>query len=47
MPYLSTEQIDEIEVEMADLVDENKELRDENVALKAEVLRLRERLKTD
>ena len=34
MPYLSTEQIDEIEVEMADLVDENKELRDENQELK-------------
>ena len=47
MPYMSPEQIVEHELELADLLDEIKELRDENVALKAEVLRLRERLKTD
>ena len=47
MPYMSPEQIVEHELELTDLLDEIKELRDENVALKAEVLRLRERLKTD
>ena len=47
MPTMSREQIIEIELEMSDLVEENQELREENRALLAEVLRLRERLKTD
>ena len=47
MPTVSREQIIEIELEMADLLDENKELREENIALKAALLRLREREKVD
>ena len=41
MPHLSQEQIDDIEVEMADLAEENKELRLENVALKEALNRVR------
>ena len=47
MPTLSKEQIVEIEVEMADLVEENAELRELTTAQSAEILRLRERLKAD
>lgn len=50
MPTIPQEQIDEIELEMADLVDELNRLKDveeENGVLRAEVLRLRERLKAD
>ena len=47
MPTIPKEQIIEIELEMADLVEENATLREERDALKAEVLRLREQLKTD
>ncbi len=35
MPYLPQEQIDEIEHDMADLVEENTMLREINAALKA------------
>ena len=41
MPTLSQEQIDDIEIEMTDLVEENKELRLENVALKEALSRVR------
>ena len=41
MPTLSQEQIDDIEIEMSDLVEENKELRLEIAALKEAVNRLR------
>ena len=41
MPKLSQEQINEIELEMADLIQENQELRKENEALKAALLRER------
>ena len=41
MPTLAQEQIDEIEHEMADLVDENKELRQANTALLAELARIK------
>jgi len=47
MPTIPKEQIIEIELEMADLVEENKELRELTVAQAAEILRLRERLKRD
>jgi regulator of replication initiation timing len=47
MPKLSQEQIDEIEHEIQDLVEEVQQLRDENAALKALVLILRQQLKTD
>ncbi len=46
-PVVSTSPPMEIEVEMADLVEENLELRELTVAQAAEILRLRERLKTD
>jgi len=35
MPYMTQEQIDEIQHEMGDLVDENAELRKINAALEA------------
>jgi len=41
MPYLSWDQIHEIEIEMADLVEENADLRKENTALKAAMWRER------
>jgi len=47
MPTLSQEQIDEIEIEMADLLEQLEEmddLKEENEALKGEVLRLRARV---
>jgi regulator of replication initiation timing len=47
MPTLSQEQLDEIECEMQDLLDEIHDLIEERNALKAEVLRLRQLLKTD
>ena len=40
MPTLSKEQITEIELEMADLVEENKRLEEENKAIKAQLQRL-------
>lgn len=39
MPRLSQDQINEIEQEMADLVDENIELRKDNAALLAQLQR--------
>jgi len=47
MPTIPHEQIVEIELEMADLVEEVNELRELTVAQAAEILRLRERLKAD
>jgi regulator of replication initiation timing len=47
MPTIPQAQLDEIEIEMQELLEANEELLAENKALKAEVLRLRERLKTD
>jgi len=50
MPTLSKEQITEIELEIADLLeqlDEMNTIRLENEVLRAENLRLRERMKSD
>jgi len=41
MPTLSWEQIHEIEHDVADVVDENKELRKANAALLAELARIK------
>ena len=50
MPTLPQEQIIEIELEIQDLLEQLEEMdiiREENAVLRAEILRLRERLKTD
>jgi regulator of replication initiation timing len=47
MPTLPQEQLDEIELTIQDLLDQLESTTKERDALKAEVLRLRERLKTD
>jgi regulator of replication initiation timing len=41
MPILSKEQIVEIELEMAELIEENEQLRKENIALKEALNRMR------
>jgi len=50
MPTLPQEQIIEIELEIQDLLEQLEEMdiiREENAVLRAEILRLRERLKRD
>ena len=41
MPILTKEQIIEIELEIADLIEENEQLREENAALKEALNRVR------